>query len=64
MSPQPLPIRIADALRLSPMTVADLARCLSVSPATVRHRLPDANVRRSGTQRGKTHPWNRWEVAA
>lgn len=59
-----LPDRIASALRLQPMTVDQLARCLSVNRGTIRRALPLSDVRRVGTVRTKGRPWIRYEVAA
>ncbi len=42
MSPEPLRIRVLGALSLAPMTVRDLARCLSVRESSVRVRVRDA----------------------
>lgn len=49
--------RIEAALRLAPMTVAQLARCLTAYPPAVRKRL-DAmpNVIRCGTRASATRP--------
>jgi predicted ArsR family transcriptional regulator len=52
--------RILGALRLRPMTVAELAQCLSVRPTSVRQRLGEIDVHRVGTVRTKGRPWIRY----
>ena len=52
--------RILGALRLQPMTVAELALCLSVQPMSVRQRLLELDVKRVGTVRTKGRPWIRY----
>lgn len=64
----PLPDRILGALALQPMTVAQLARCLSTSRSAIRRWVramrQESVVRCSGTQHGKGRPWKRYEVRA
>lgn len=60
MTMTPLRERILGALRLQPMTVAELARCLSVRPMSVRKLLRELDVRRVGTIRTKGRPWIRY----
>lgn len=60
----PLRERIPAALALQPMTVDQLARCLSVQRNTVRRALLLADVRPAGTVRTKGRPWIRYEAAA
>jgi len=52
----PLRDRILGALRLQPMTAAELARCLSAHPTSVRKRLLEIGVKRVGTVRTKGRP--------
>jgi len=52
----PLRDRILGALRLQPMTAAELARCLSVRPTSVRQRLLEIGAKRVGTVRTKGRP--------
>ena len=56
--------RIAGALSLAPMTVAQLARCLSANVQAVRRRL-DAMpaVMRCGTLRGAGRPFVVYGIA-
>jgi predicted ArsR family transcriptional regulator len=60
----PVRERIPSVLALQPMTVEQLAKCLSVHPHTIRRALPLAGVRRAGTERSNGRPWIRYEVAA
>lgn len=52
-----LEARIIGALRLAPMTAAQLAKCLSAPLSTTRHKLDDmtdlGQVRYAGTHRFK-----------
>lgn len=56
----PLRNRIPAALALQPMTVVELARCLSVNIGSVRKCLPEINLRVVGTVRTKGRPWIRY----
>lgn len=63
----PLRIRVIGALRLQPMTVAELARCLSVERGTIRKIITEIDVKPVGTLRTKGRPWVRYaqtELAA
>lgn len=62
MKPRPMESRIVGALRLAPMTCADLARCLSVSVGGVRHAMTNLSmsgdvVVSSRRRAGNGHPW-------
>jgi predicted ArsR family transcriptional regulator len=61
--------RILAALRLQPMTIAELSRGLSANPGYVQQLLAAMrlkhNVRYAGTARnGKFRPHRKWELAA
>lgn len=60
----PLCDRIAGALQLQPMTVAELARCLSVCQQTIRRAIADAPVKPAGSVRGRGKPWTVWKLVA
>lgn len=56
----PLRERIPAALSLQPMTVDQLARCLSVHTTSIRRVLNAIGAERIGTQRTKGRPWIRY----
>jgi predicted ArsR family transcriptional regulator len=68
VSPQPLRIRILRALELSPMTVRDLARCLSASEGYIRDWMCDlekvGDVECVGIDKPiSARPWNVYGLA-
>lgn len=64
MSPLTVSARIAAAARLQPMTVAQLAKCLSLHRSTIRRALPVPGVQRVGTVLTKGRPWIAYGVVA
>lgn len=65
----PLRERILAALRLAPMTIAELARCLSAQPAYVQRLLAEMRLRRSvrygeTVRLGNFRPHRKWELIA
>lgn len=56
----PLRDRIIGALQLQPMTISELARCLSVQPASIRSRIREIDVQQVGTMRTHGRPWIRY----
>lgn len=67
MRPQPLRERIVGALRLQPMTLAELAEVLTCSHSGVEHVIRDLReegcVRPHGTQRYTTKRRIVWRIA-
>lgn len=64
MKRQPIHVRVIAALELQPMTVEQLAKCLSAHPTTIRRNLPMSGAHRLGTVRTKGRPWIRYGVPA
>jgi predicted ArsR family transcriptional regulator len=65
MNPIPLRIRIPRALELAPMTVRELARCLSVSPHAVWSTLQELEAARARNPvRRNGHPGHLYRIAA
>ena len=67
MSPTPSPERIVGALRLMPMTVHEIAACLSMQPMTVRRyvrsmRDDGALQATSITKTRNGRPWIRYAL--
>ncbi len=61
--------RILGALRLQPMTYAELARCLSSTPASIAESLRSLRQRRkvkpgNPLHRSNGRPESRWELVA
>lgn len=59
----PLPERILGALALSPMTVRQLGKCLSVSDRTIRNRMPADRIVRIGSEKTWGKSWPVYGVA-
>ena len=52
------PERIERACALMPLTVHQLAQCLSLSMSWIRQTIPQANVLPVGTVKTNGRPWN------
>jgi DNA-binding transcriptional ArsR family regulator len=64
MKPNPLRIRILSTLRLQPMTVREIASCLSVRESSVRNVIREIDVMCIGKVRAHSKPWILYGVAA
>lgn len=64
MRPEPLRLRAVSALRLRPMTVLQLATCLSSTEGAIRNVVREIDVVRVGTTRTRGRPWIKWGLAA
>lgn len=69
MNPPPLRERIVGALRLAPMTIAELSRCLAARPEYVERLVSQMHVghviQHCGSKRtGNYRPHSQWRLAA